>query len=140
VLVSVPHGLCRPLPCLTAGGGGQGELRKAREREEMDALKYRLKQSQASPGRHCYSTLSLTATDCHSLGIYAVILLSLPPLSVQMTLSPTAIAGGEPGGGSGGDDLGRRLRDGGEDLPPRASHHPHPSAPPHPRRGQSVRA
>jgi hypothetical protein len=28
-----------------------------------------------SPGRHCHSTLALAAIGCHSLGVYAVILL-----------------------------------------------------------------
>ena len=41
-------------------------------------------------GRPCHSTLSLTVTDCHSLGIYKVILLSLLSFSVEMTVSPLA--------------------------------------------------
>ena len=43
-----------------------------------------------SPRRHCHSTLLLTAIDCHCLGIYIVILLSLRILSVKMTVSPRA--------------------------------------------------
>jgi hypothetical protein len=27
---------------------------------------------QASPGRHCHSTLALTVIDCHFLGIYTL--------------------------------------------------------------------
>ena len=38
-----------------------------------------------SPGRHCHSTQSLTAIDCHSLGLYTGILLALLPLSVKIT-------------------------------------------------------
>jgi hypothetical protein len=37
-------------------------------------------------GRHCHSTLSLTAIDCHSLGIYTVILLPLLSVSIKMTV------------------------------------------------------
>jgi hypothetical protein len=40
---------------------------------------------QASHGRHGHSTLSLAAIDCHSLGIYTVILRSLLSFSVKMT-------------------------------------------------------
>jgi hypothetical protein len=46
-----------------------------------------------SPGRHCHSTLSLAVIDCHSLGIYILILLpllSFLPKS-KMTVSPLAI-------------------------------------------------
>jgi hypothetical protein len=41
-----------------------------------------------SLGRHCHSALPLTVIDCHSLGIYTVILLSLLSFSVEVTLSP----------------------------------------------------
>jgi hypothetical protein len=50
-----------------------------------------------SPGRRCRSALALTATGCHSLGIYILILLSLLSLlslSVKMTDSPRATAVG----------------------------------------------
>jgi hypothetical protein len=47
-------------------------------------------QNTASPGRHCHSTSSLTAVDCHSLGIYILILLLLLSLAVKMTVSPMA--------------------------------------------------
>jgi hypothetical protein len=43
-----------------------------------------------SPGRHCHSTLSLTAIDPHSLGIYTATLLSLLSFSAKMTVSPLA--------------------------------------------------
>ena len=42
------------------------------------------------PRRHCHSTLSLAATDSHSLAIYMLILLSLLSYSVKMTVSPMA--------------------------------------------------
>ena len=38
-----------------------------------------------SPGRHCHSTLSLSASDSQSLGMYTVILRSLLPFFVEMT-------------------------------------------------------
>jgi hypothetical protein len=41
-----------------------------------------------SPGRHCHRTPSLTAIDCHCLGIYTVTLLSLLSLSIKMRVSP----------------------------------------------------
>jgi ABC-type multidrug transport system fused ATPase/permease subunit len=41
-----------------------------------------------SPGRHCHSTLTLAVIDCHSLGIYTVILLPLLSCSAKMTVSP----------------------------------------------------
>jgi hypothetical protein len=41
-------------------------------------------------GDTCHSTLSLAVIDCHSLGIYAVVLLSLRSFSVEMTASPRA--------------------------------------------------
>jgi hypothetical protein len=44
----------------------------------------------SSPGRHCHSALSLTAVDCHSLGIYLLILLPLLSFSAEMTVSPRA--------------------------------------------------
>ena len=44
----------------------------------------------ASPGPHYRSTLPLTVIHCHSLGIYILTLLSLPPFSVKMTVSPRA--------------------------------------------------
>ena len=37
-------------------------------------------------GRHCHSTLSLNAIDCHSLEIYTVILLPLLSVSIKMTV------------------------------------------------------
>ena len=43
-----------------------------------------------SPGRHCHSTRSLAVVECHSLGIYTLILLSLLSFSVKMTVSPWA--------------------------------------------------
>ena len=43
-----------------------------------------------SPGRHCHSTLPLTAIGCHPKGIYTIILLSLLPPSAQMTVLPHA--------------------------------------------------
>jgi hypothetical protein len=43
-----------------------------------------------SHGRHRHSTLSLTVTDCHSLWIYILILLSLLSFSVQMVGAPQA--------------------------------------------------
>ena len=39
-----------------------------------------------SPGRHCYSTVSLAVIGCHCLGIYTVILLPLLLVSVEMTV------------------------------------------------------
>ena len=44
----------------------------------------------ASHGRHYHFARSLALIDCHSLGIYAVILLSLLTFSVKMTVSPLA--------------------------------------------------
>ena len=41
-------------------------------------------------GRHCHSTGSLAASDCHSLGTYILILLPLLSFSVKMTVSPSA--------------------------------------------------
>ena len=46
---------------------------------------------QPSHGRHCRSTRSLTATDCHSLGIFTVILLPMLSLAVKMTVPPWAM-------------------------------------------------
>ena len=43
-----------------------------------------------SPGRHCHSTLSLTAIHCHSLAICTVIVLSLLSVSAQITVPPVA--------------------------------------------------
>jgi hypothetical protein len=43
-----------------------------------------------SPGRHCHSTLLLTAIGCHSVGIHTAILLPLLSLSAKMTASPMA--------------------------------------------------
>jgi hypothetical protein len=40
------------------------------------------------PGRHCHSTLSLTAIGCHCLGIYKIILLSLLSFSVKSRVAP----------------------------------------------------
>jgi hypothetical protein len=48
---------------------------------------------QASHGRHCHSTLSLTVSDCQSSGIYILILLSF---SAKITVSPVANAGHRP--------------------------------------------
>ena len=42
----------------------------------------------ASPGRHCHSTLPLTAIGCHSVGIHTLILLSLLSLSVEIQCRP----------------------------------------------------
>jgi hypothetical protein len=47
-----------------------------------------------STGRHCRSTLSLTEIDCHSLGIYTVVLLPLLSFSSNITASPMANIGG----------------------------------------------
>jgi hypothetical protein len=44
-----------------------------------------------SQGRRFHSTLSLAVIDCHSLGIYRLILLSLLSLSLKMTVSPLTI-------------------------------------------------
>jgi hypothetical protein len=49
----------------------------------------------ASHGRHCHSTLLLAVVDCHCLGIHTVVLLSLLPFSVKITVPPTARLGGE---------------------------------------------
>jgi hypothetical protein len=43
-----------------------------------------------SPGRHCHSTLSLAAIDCHSLGNHTVILLALLSFSAKMTVAHMA--------------------------------------------------
>jgi hypothetical protein len=49
---------------------------------------------QVSQGRHCHSTLSLTVSDCHSLGSYIIILLPSLSCFVEMTVSsPWATAG-----------------------------------------------
>ena len=48
---------------------------------------------QASHGRYCHSTLSLTGVDYHSLAIHTLILLSLLSFSAKMTVSPVATAG-----------------------------------------------
>ena len=42
--------------------------------------------ARVSQGRHCHSTLSVTVIDCHSLGIYTVILHPLLLFSVKMTV------------------------------------------------------
>jgi hypothetical protein len=62
-----------------------------------------------SPWRHCHSTRSLTAIDCHSLGIYTVVLLPLLPFSVEMKVSPRPVwssarrrSGDRAAGDSGG--------------------------------------
>jgi hypothetical protein len=39
---------------------------------------------QVSSGRHCHFTLSLTAIDCHSLGMYTITLMSLLSCSIGM--------------------------------------------------------
>ena len=39
------------------------------------------------PGRHFHLTPSLTAIDCHCLGIYTVILTSLLSLSIKMSVA-----------------------------------------------------
>ena len=44
--------------------------------------------AQASLGRHCHSTLSLAVVDCHSLGIYEIVMLPLLSFSAKMTVSP----------------------------------------------------
>jgi hypothetical protein len=49
----------------------------------------------ASPGRHCHSTLSLTAIGCHSLVISTVLLLLMLSFSVKMTVpGPLAVFSG----------------------------------------------
>ena len=44
----------------------------------------------ASRGRHCRSTLPLAGIDCHSLGIYTVVLVPLLSVSATMTVSSRA--------------------------------------------------
>jgi hypothetical protein len=70
----------------------------------------------SSHGRHCHSTQSSTAIDCHSSGIYTLILLSLRSFSVKMTVSSMARwrrRGGRPARrGRGPGDPGHRRRPG----------------------------
>jgi hypothetical protein len=56
-------------------------------KESLATRDTELAKLQASHGRHCHSTLSLTGIDCPSLGVYTVILLSLLSFSVIMTVS-----------------------------------------------------
>jgi hypothetical protein len=48
---------------------------------------------QASPGRHCHSTLASAGIGGHSLVVYTLILLPLLSFSVRVTVSPRATAG-----------------------------------------------
>jgi hypothetical protein len=59
-----------------------------------DSSERQIEWLQVRPGRHCRSTLTLAAIACHPSGIYTVVLLSLLALSVEMTVSPWATAGG----------------------------------------------
>jgi hypothetical protein len=49
-----------------------------------------------SPGRHYHPTLSVVGIGSHSLGIYAVTLLSLLSFSAKMTVSSRDYFGGAP--------------------------------------------
>ena len=70
-------------------------------KESKDGLAFRFMQGASdrlsmggggatNQGRHCHSTRSLAAIDCHSFGVYTVTLLVLLSFSVRMTVSPRA--------------------------------------------------
>ena len=70
------------------GAARQRELEAVARVERLETLKRRGEACiQARPGRHCHSTRSLSVIDCHSLGIYTVILLPLLSFFVEMTVS-----------------------------------------------------
>ena len=89
VLSGSSSGCSRPRRCATAA---IVRPRAHRLRPAVVRPPSRASASPTSHGWHGHSTLPLSVIDCHSLGIYTLIVLSLLPFSVKMTMSPRITA------------------------------------------------